>query len=51
MRLPVRAGNAPAITLYKRAGYAVIERKPGYYRNGETGLVMERIVSTSLETQ
>jgi len=20
----------------------VVERKPGYYRNGETGLVMER---------
>lgn len=51
MRLTVRASNAPAITLYKRAGYAVVERKPGYYRNGETGLVMERIVSTSLETQ
>lgn len=42
MRLTVRASNVPAITLYRRAGYAVVERKPGYYRNGETGLVMER---------
>ncbi|NLE51048.1 MAG: GNAT family N-acetyltransferase [Chloroflexi bacterium] len=51
MRLTVRASNAPAITLYKRMGYTVIERKPGYYRNGETGLVMAREVSTSSETR
>lgn len=51
MRLTVRASNAPAITLYKRAGYTVIERKPGYYRNGETGLVMERKLSTNRETR
>jgi len=42
MRLTVRASNTPAITLYRQAGYTVIERKPGYYRNGESGLVMAR---------
>lgn len=47
MRLTVRASNAPAITLYRRAGYGVVERKPGYYRDGETGLVMERKIAVS----
>lgn len=42
IRLTVRAGNIPAITLYDKAGYRVISRKPGYYRNGETGLIMEK---------
>jgi ribosomal protein S18 acetylase RimI-like enzyme len=42
VRLTVRQGNQPAIRLYERTGYAVIERKLGYYRDGETGLVMEK---------
>ena len=42
VRLTVRESNLPAIRLYQRAGYAVIERKVGYYRDGEAGLVMEK---------
>jgi ribosomal protein S18 acetylase RimI-like enzyme len=40
--LTVREGNNPAIRLYQRAGYQTVERKWGYYRDGETGLVMEK---------
>lgn len=42
MRLTVRDGNHPAIRLYQREGYRVIDKKIGYYRDGETGLVMEK---------
>jgi ribosomal protein S18 acetylase RimI-like enzyme len=44
MRLTVRESNLAAIRLYEHAGYVVIERKWSYYRNGETGLVMEKHV-------
>jgi ribosomal-protein-alanine N-acetyltransferase len=44
VRLTVRVGNVPAITLYRHTGYSVIERRPGYYRDGEMGLVMEKQV-------
>jgi ribosomal protein S18 acetylase RimI-like enzyme len=40
--LTVREGNTPAVQLYQRAGYRTIERKWGYYRDGEMGLVMEK---------
>jgi ribosomal protein S18 acetylase RimI-like enzyme len=42
LRLTVRAGNAPAIALYERFGYAEIDRWPHYYGDGETGIVMEK---------
>jgi ribosomal-protein-alanine N-acetyltransferase len=42
IRLTVREGNAPAITLYHQTGYSTVERKVGYYHDGETGLVMEK---------
>ena len=42
LRLTVRAGNAPAIALYEQFGYEEIERWPGYYGDGETGVVMEK---------
>lgn len=42
LRLTVRAGNAPAITLYEQFGYEEVDRWPGYYADGETGIVMEK---------
>jgi ribosomal-protein-alanine N-acetyltransferase len=42
VRLTVRESNAPAITLYRHNGYEVIDRKYGYYRDRETGLIMEK---------
>jgi ribosomal protein S18 acetylase RimI-like enzyme len=51
IRLTVRDGNTPAITLYRHAGYEVIERKPGYYHDGETGLIMEKRAISSPGTR
>jgi len=42
MKLTVRASNAPAIHLYERMGYQMIERKPRYYRDGEDGFIMRK---------
>ncbi len=47
VRLTVREGNVPALTLYRHTGYTIIERRPGYYRDGETGLVMEKEIPSS----
>jgi ribosomal protein S18 acetylase RimI-like enzyme len=44
MRLTVRDGNQPAIRLYHHTGYSIVERRPAYYRDGETGLIMEKRV-------
>ena len=46
-----RLGLERQVAELAEQGYTVIERKPGYYRNGETGLVMAREVSTSSETR
>jgi ribosomal-protein-alanine N-acetyltransferase len=42
LRLTVRATNVAAIALYHRFGYHEVERWPGYYADGETGIVMEK---------
>lgn len=44
MRLTVRESNHHAIRLYHHTGYVTIERKKGYYRDGEAGLVLEKRV-------
>ncbi len=45
MRLTVRESNQPAIRLYHQTGYSVVERRPAYYRDGESGLIMEKPVT------
>ena len=41
LRLMVRAGNAPALALYKRFGYGHVRHEMRYYSDGEAGLLME----------
>lgn len=41
VRLEVRASNEPAIALYRRQGFTVTGRIPGYYADGEAAIVME----------
>ncbi|HQX75443.1 MAG TPA: GNAT family N-acetyltransferase [Thermoflexales bacterium] len=45
VRLTVRRGNARAIHLYERSGYAWITTYTRYYADGEDGLVMEKILA------
>lgn len=40
--LEVREDNAAALALYRGAGFAEISRRPRYYRDGATAIVMER---------
>jgi len=40
VRLEVRAGNLAAQNLYRRRGYAVVQRLAQYYNNGEDGFLM-----------
>ncbi|MEE4298964.1 MAG: GNAT family N-acetyltransferase [Pseudomonadales bacterium] len=42
LRLEVAASNQDARALYARAGYQPIDRRAGYYENGEDALVLER---------
>jgi ribosomal protein S18 acetylase RimI-like enzyme len=42
IRLTVREDNQPAIRLYERFRYAYLTRVPNYYRDGRSGLVMEK---------
>jgi ribosomal-protein-alanine N-acetyltransferase len=45
VRLTLRESNQGAKQLYLKAGYEQIEHKEGYYRDGESGVIMERIFS------
>jgi|SRR5580692_3020263 len=38
--LMVRRSNAAALQFYQRRGFTAVRRAPGYYENGEEGLVM-----------
>ncbi len=42
LRLAVRASNRPAQTLYRLAGYQIVNRWPRYYVDGEDALIMEK---------
>jgi ribosomal-protein-alanine N-acetyltransferase len=46
--LEVRASNRPAISLYERAAFSVVGRRPGYYREpAEDGLQMQKSLGCS----
>ncbi|SDD77499.1 ribosomal protein S18-alanine N-acetyltransferase [Auraticoccus monumenti] len=40
--LEVRADNVAALSLYRRLGFAEIDRRPGYYGRGSDAVVMRR---------
>jgi ribosomal-protein-alanine N-acetyltransferase len=40
IKLTVRKGNQAAVKLYEQFGYQITNVWPGYYRDGEDGLVM-----------
>ncbi len=42
LRLEVRASNRSALSLYQRAGFTFLERRPGYYLDGEDALRLEK---------
>lgn len=41
MLLEVREENAGALAFYERAGFTEIDRRPRYYKDGATAIVME----------
>jgi ribosomal-protein-alanine N-acetyltransferase len=42
LTLMVRPSNAPALRFYERYGFVALRRSPGYYEDGEEGLLMRR---------
>jgi ribosomal-protein-alanine N-acetyltransferase len=42
LTLMVRQSNAPALRFYERHGFTGLRRAPGYYEDGEDGLLMRR---------
>lgn len=42
LRLEVRASNKAGLSLYDRAGFTFLERKPGYYSDGEEAVRLEK---------
>jgi ribosomal protein S18 acetylase RimI-like enzyme len=42
VRLSVRRSNEPALSLYKKAGYQMVDVWRNYYHNGEDALVLEK---------
>ena len=43
--LEAAESNAPALGLYRRAGYAVLGRRPAYYEDGAAALTLGRDLS------
>ncbi len=44
VRLTVKRGNIPAVKLYQKLGYKQVDIWSKYYRDGEDGLVLEKIL-------
>lgn len=44
VKLTVRASNTAAIMLYRRNGYSQVARWQKYYKGGEDGVVMEKLL-------
>ena len=47
--LEVRVSNEPAINLYKKLGYEIVDRIRGYYNDGEDAYVMEKTLETNVQ--
>jgi ribosomal-protein-alanine N-acetyltransferase len=50
VRLTLRPSNQAALALYRAAGYQQVEVWPRYYRDGEDGLVMEKVMAQGPRT-
>ncbi len=42
--LEVRVNNLPALRLYEKLGFKIVEYIPSYYRDGEDAFVLEKIL-------
>ena len=42
--LEVREDNAGAVVFYEKHGFVELDRRPGYYRDGATAIVMQRVI-------
>ena len=42
--LEVRVSNLPAISLYRKLGFQIVQRVPAYYRDGEDAYVMAAVL-------
>ncbi len=49
LRLELRPSNAGAMRLYQRAGFTFLERKPGYYHDGEDAVRMELLLGRDVQ--
>jgi ribosomal-protein-alanine N-acetyltransferase len=47
IKLSVRAGNRPAVLLYRRRGYQLTGIWPGYYRGNQDALIFQKTRSPS----
>ena len=48
--LEVRENNEPALAFYARHGFEEIDRRPRYYRDGSTAIVMRRNLRATPES-